>query len=174
MTTVADPEENREFFTYGAEILAVADGKVVKVLDGIPENEPFSRQMPVPMTPDNMPGNHIVLELASGQFAFYAHLVPGSILVGEGDFVKKGQPIATLGNSGRSDAPHLHFHIAGSAHLRAADGLPFSCEAFEYLGNRDLLEMVNDSDAPWSPDPVRSSGRFEEMPRSDSVIRFGD
>ena len=174
LTTVPDPGENREFHTYGAEVLAVADGTVVGILDGVPENSPFLREMPIPMTRENMPGNHIILDIGSQRFAFYAHLQPGSLLVEVGDFVEKGQTIALLGNSGRSDAPHLHFHIAGSADLYAADGQPFVFEAFDWIGSRDLLEMVNNSDATWSPGTVPPRNCIEEMPMSDSVIRFRD
>jgi murein DD-endopeptidase MepM/ murein hydrolase activator NlpD len=174
LTTVPDPAENREFHTYGAEILAVADGTVVGILDGVPENSPYSREMPIPMTRKNMPGNHIILDIGSQRFAFYAHLQPGSLLVEVGDFVEKGKPIALLGNSGRSDAPHLHFHIAGSADLYAADGRSFVFEAFDWIGSRDLLEMVNNSDATWNPGTVPPRSRIKEIPKSDSVIRFQD
>ena len=39
----------------------------------------------------------------------YMHLQQGSLLVGKGDRVRAGQRIASVGNSGRSTGPHLHF-----------------------------------------------------------------
>ena len=39
----------------------------------------------------------------------YSHL--SEILVGKGEMVKKNQLIALSGNSGRSDAPHLHYGV---------------------------------------------------------------
>ncbi len=40
---------------------------------------------------------------------FYAHL--SEILVGEGDYVKKGDLIAKVGNSDLATSPHLHFEL---------------------------------------------------------------
>ena len=57
-------------------------------------------------------GNHVVLDLGGGRFAFYAHLQPGSLRVKAGERVKAGQVLGLVGNSGNSTEPHLHFHIS--------------------------------------------------------------
>lgn len=46
-------------------------------------------------------------------------------MVDEGDDVKEGDPIALLGNSGNSSAPHLHFQIADGTDILFSYGLPF-------------------------------------------------
>lgn len=52
-------------------------------------------------------GNLIVINHGTGIYTIYAHLK--DMVVGEGDFVKKGQLIGYVGNTGRSTGPHLHF-----------------------------------------------------------------
>lgn len=54
-------------------------------------------------------GNIVKINHNNGYETFYAHC--NDILVKKGDTVKKGDVIATVGNTGRSTGPHLHFEI---------------------------------------------------------------
>jgi len=131
---------NTSFFAYGQELLAVADGVVTGTKDGIPENVP--RQTPVvPITLETVAGNYVILEVAEGEWALYAHLQPGSLRVKVGDRVTKGTPIALLGNSGNSTEPHLHFHICDRNATIACDGLPYVFDHFSTTDGRKLLEL---------------------------------
>ena len=64
---------------FGAPIHAVADGKVVNLLDGLPEQVPGSPAVGV--TGATAGGNFIVQDIGGGRFAFYAHLQAGSLQV---------------------------------------------------------------------------------------------
>lgn len=94
--------KNAEYPTFGENILAPGDGVVHSVRDGIPDNIPhedFSRKMK---------GNQVLIRHAQGVHSFMDHLKNGSIVVREGQKVKKGQVVAQAGNSGYSPFPHLH------------------------------------------------------------------
>ncbi len=75
----------------GTCVAAAGDGKVI-----------FADWKPVY-------GKTILISHGYGLISQYSH--NSAHLVEEGDKVKKGQPIARLGNTGRSTGPHLHFSI---------------------------------------------------------------
>src|SRR5262249_8711587 len=68
-----DPAKNANWFPYGADVLAVADGLVAETRDGIPENDPTSPTRAVPITLTTVGGNYLILDLGNGRYAFYAH-----------------------------------------------------------------------------------------------------
>lgn len=129
-----DAKDNKKYFAYGADAIAVMDAPVVSVKDGIPENVPGPDSRAVPITLDTIGGNSVVLDLGGGRYAFYAHLQPGSIKVKPGDKVKRGQVLGLVGNSGNSTEPHLHFHVSNGPSPLGSEGLPYVMESFEVLG----------------------------------------
>lgn len=54
-------------------------------------------------------GNIIKIDHQNGFVTYYAHC--SSLYANEGDIVAKGDLIATVGSTGRSTGPHLHFEI---------------------------------------------------------------
>lgn len=129
-----DEKDNKNYYAYGSEALAVADGVVTEVKDGIPENIPGANSRAVPITLETVGGNHVILDIGVGHYAFYAHLQPGSIRVKLGDKVRRGQVLGLVGNSGNSTEPHLHFHIENANSPLGAEGLPYSLSSFEVVG----------------------------------------
>ena len=138
-----DRGNNRNYYSYGAEVLAVADAVVADVKDGIPENTPPGDskdgtppevKLAVDMTMETVGGNHVTLDLGRGVYAIYAHLQPGSIRVKPGDKVATGQVIALLGNSGHAGEPHLHFQLMDRNSLLNSNGLPYHFSVFKLAG----------------------------------------
>lgn len=54
-------------------------------------------------------GNYIMIDHGNGYVTAYAHM--DTKKVHEGDTVEKGDLIGTVGNTGRSTGPHLHFEV---------------------------------------------------------------
>jgi murein DD-endopeptidase MepM/ murein hydrolase activator NlpD len=54
-------------------------------------------------------GNVVDVKHGNGFVTRYGHNKKNLVKVG--DTVKKGQPIALLGSSGRSTGPHVHFEV---------------------------------------------------------------
>ncbi len=132
---VGDPQILENWEGYNQNVLAVSDAQVVRVVDKFPDQVPFILPAQVgAITLEEIDGNHVILALPNGQFAFYAHLIPGSITVEEGDFVTKGQVIAKLGNTGNTSAPHLHLHIMETASSLGSNGLPHVFEEYNLIG----------------------------------------
>jgi murein DD-endopeptidase MepM/ murein hydrolase activator NlpD len=114
-----DGKKNQDYLAWGQEALAVADGTVAVVVDGVPEN-------PAPGLRDTyfIPGNHVVIDLGNSEYAMYMHLVPGSIPVKVGQKVKAGDVVGKVGNSGNSTEPHLHFQLADKPRFVDCAALP--------------------------------------------------
>ena len=83
----------------GAEVRAVAPGLVICTRKGYSSGW----------------GNMVVLahRLPGGDvlFSLFAHLLPGSIRVEEGQIVALGQPLGKVGRTGHASGPHLHLEF---------------------------------------------------------------
>lgn len=166
-----DPARNESWTGYGAPVLAVADGVVEAVKDDLPDNRPLTAPE-VKIDLQTIGGNHVVLALPGGQRVFYGHLKPGSVRVKPGQKVKKGDTLAALGNSGQSDAPHLHIHVADGASALGAEGLPFAFQSFRLEGHVPSLEVL-ENPAGWQRDAsVKADERRRELPLENAVVDF--
>lgn len=60
-------------------------------------------------------GTYVRLDLNDGTICYYCHMVYNSLKVTAGQYVTKGTPIGTMGNTGYSFGAHCHFEIRNSA-----------------------------------------------------------
>jgi murein DD-endopeptidase len=151
---------NENWWGYGEPILAVADGEVTQIVDGIPENTP--RVLPKPVTLDNIAGNYIIVRIAANRYATFAHLQPGSIKVRVHDHVRRGDVMARLGNSGNATGPHLHFQMTDGNSVLQSEGVPFVLEKFTYLGPGSDYELDKHPSIP----------RERSIPGKNDVVEF--
>jgi murein DD-endopeptidase MepM/ murein hydrolase activator NlpD len=139
-----------DYHAYGQPVLAAADGQVVAVLDGEPEDVTLLQQAGEPLQTyvqriverqnqqlsrgaRGIVGNHVVIRHGD-EYSFYGHLKPGSVRVKAEDAVTRGQQIAAVGSSGSSTEPHLHFHVCDGPDVMACAGIPAKFDNVEIYG----------------------------------------
>ncbi|MFL6552343.1 MAG: M23 family metallopeptidase [Chthoniobacterales bacterium] len=170
-----DLADVHNYSDYGADVLAVADGRVVSTLNNLDDQVPGHLPDPSRITIHTVDGNHVVLDLGGGRFAFYAHLQKNSVRVKPGDEVKKGLVLGKLGNTGNTSAPHLHFHVMNRPSPLASDGLPYLIDAFDFAGQVDIaaFEAAPDIRGDWGKARVAKPERRErEFPLDANIINF--
>ena len=132
---------NSDFYAYGADVVAAADGMVASALRGAAEDPPMLRNQGESMESyygrirerqaanfargeAGISGDAVVIDHGNGEYSVYAHLVPGSVRVNAGDRVQAGHVIGKLGSSGNSTEPHLHFHVCDRLSTLSCAGIP--------------------------------------------------
>ncbi len=93
----------------GVAVLAAADGRVLRVRDGVADVSVRSTGQAA--VKDVECGNGLVIAHAGGFESQYCHLAKGSLLVKPGDMVKAGAPLGRIGLSGDTEFPHVHFTL---------------------------------------------------------------
>ncbi len=84
-------------------------------------------------------GLNIVIDHGFGYSTLYAHM--GSVNVKKGQKVKRGQVIGTVGNTGTSTAPHLHYEVVKDG--KKVNPIHFVLDG---LTNDEYQQLVNASD----------------------------
>lgn len=156
-----NPHLPASYFAFGQPLMAVADAVVIEASDGLPDNPPghgADFHPAVPVTIDNVGGNHVVLDLGDGQYAHYFHMRAGSLLVKTGDHVRRGQLIGAIGSSGDAREPHLHLEITDAVDTLRGEGLPYVIDHYTAMSDRtDQRDLRN-----------------QQLPLDGMVIDFGN
>ena len=154
-----DCSANGNYFVYLEPIVAMADGTVVALTQGYPEN-PFPPEKLDGIGAGNcrvvdcngtsqcdgneipIVGNSVFVQHANGEVSMAAHIIPGTNdHLSCGDPVLQGDMLGLVGNSGNSTAPHLHY---------STDIMP----GFWSNGNYSLPSYVTNLAFAFGPDPT--------------------
>jgi hypothetical protein len=139
---VGDEKVLSNWHFYGADVLAAGAGKVIEVVNDLPNQVPG--QFPAGIALADAPENHVIIDMGHGEFAMYAHMIPGSVVVEEGQFVRAGEKLGRLGNSGNTIVPHLHFQVMDQPSSLNSVGLPFVFDRMTMQGR--LVGSVKEVD----------------------------
>lgn len=147
-----------DFPGFGQPVRSPISGEVVRARSGWRDH--WSRTSPLALVyllaesvrelagPSGILGNHLVIRADDGACVALAHLRRRSLLVGVGDRVDAGQPVAECGNSGNSSEPHLHIQAMDLPSVWVASARPLSFDGRPPPPNKAHLE----------PAPSRATG----------------
>jgi murein DD-endopeptidase MepM/ murein hydrolase activator NlpD len=103
-----------DYYCYDKPVIAPADGWIEEILDTVDDNKIGEVNLEMNW------GNTIVIKHTELLYTQTSHLKKGSFKAKKGDFVKKGEVIASCGNSGRSPVPHIHFQVQATPYIGSA------------------------------------------------------
>jgi len=126
VTCMGDGAKAEDHHCFGESVFAPASGVVVRVVEG---QAPSGSSLPF--------GDHLVIEVAEGEFLFLTQLLPGSLRPEVGDEVEQGELLARVGGSGCprvSPMPHLGLHLQTSPEPMKGEGIPWEFRDYSVAG----------------------------------------
>lgn len=157
----------------GVGVLAAADGKVVKLRDGIKDQYfgDYPKDQQSKVRKQGL-GNAVILSHGDGWSSIYSHLKKGSLQVAEGQSVRQGDLLGYVGMSGLTSFPHVHFQVMSGKQV--VD--PFSgpqkttpCTHTEKsLWNAQTRDLVR-----YVPTGLLTAGFTSDIPKSRKIMESG-
>jgi urea transporter/murein DD-endopeptidase MepM/ murein hydrolase activator NlpD len=127
-----------DYYAYGKEVLSPINGKVVRVINLLPDNIIGSTDI------QNNWGNEIIIENDNGTIIKLAHFAYNSIFVYEGQSILAGEVVGLCGNSGNSPQPHIHIQAQIST-LQNAFTTPFIFVNYAEISNFNLFGLPSEN-----------------------------
>jgi murein DD-endopeptidase MepM/ murein hydrolase activator NlpD len=124
----------------GTPVLAVAAGRVIKVIEDIPNNAEGAEPDP------DATANAVQIDHGNGLQSLYAHLDQFGVAVEPGQLVARGQYLGRSGNSGYATGPHLHYEVLNAAGRSSSTGFAESLAAGGIAEEGDRVTSQNSLD----------------------------
>ncbi|MEE9295351.1 MAG: M23 family metallopeptidase, partial [Phycisphaerae bacterium] len=150
-----DGSSPEDYYAFGKDVLAIADGTVIAAEKEIAETEmpktgeargDFARRVLGAMWEQDPTGriaggNYVVIEHQGAEYSVYVHMRHNSVTVVPGDKVKQGQVIGQVGISGDGFEPHLHFSVTNTPDMNYGHGLPITFTNVKPVGLSSTIDM---------------------------------
>ena len=171
-----DPADVHNYACYGVDVLAVANGTVVQVLDAL--GRPATRRAAGSQDNDRRECAWQSRDSRSWSRRVRVLCPHGKGLHsrGRGSAREAGRCVGKLGNSGNTSAPHLHFHLMEGQSALASNGIPYLIDSFALAGKIPAEKdpaAADSIEGSWSgglfPGPSPRHGQF---PLNLDVINF--
>lgn len=134
VTYEGNKKQNESYYIFGRDVIAPANGRIIDTLDGVPDAIPSDTHYDFKQPA----GNYVVIDHGNNEFSMLAHLKNGSIRFNKGDLVVAGDVIGSVGNTGNSTEPHLHYHLQNTPKWKKGEGLPAQFQ--QYIANGQFIQ----------------------------------
>ncbi|MCB9990212.1 MAG: M23 family metallopeptidase [Rhodospirillales bacterium] len=150
----------------GTDILAAADGTILRVRDEIEDKMPTEDERKKMLEENRGCGNGVFIDHGNGWQTIYCHMKQGSVVVKPGQKVKAGTPLGEIGQSGIAEFPHLHFGVFfENSTIDPFTGLDDS----KGCGNTGTSMWQDDEAITYSPVSIYASGFKDGAPDFDAI-----
>ena len=137
--------EVTDYYCYNMPVLAPSAGYVITIASNIEDNVIGGMDL------EHNWGNAIVIKHGDYFYSKLTHLKKDSFKVKVGDYVQKGDELATCGNSGRSPEPHIHFQLQASPYIGSKT---LSYPISYYVSESDDKHFFHSFDIPKEGDTI--------------------
>ncbi len=163
-TFSGDGSKLTDYHAWNKPVLSPCRGRVVTMVDGLPDNEPGSTDS------ENNWGNLVIIETPALYYVEISHLAKDSIKVKQGDWLEEGALIGACGNSGYSPQPHIHVQVQLNAYIGAAT-LPFCFGGYSEQGEFHAIGLPAQGRSV-SPLQAERKREFQLTFNLDQVLQF--
>lgn len=157
--------KDRNSMSRDVHVLAAADGKVVRLRDGMEDHYGTAADISAVKAAKKECGNLVSLLHDGGWVTEYCHMKKGSVAVTQGQYVHKGDVLGSVGQSGMAEFAHVHFSVRHRNDV--VD--PFAGTEFSGCGGK--THPMWETAVSYDPFVVYAAGFSDSEPDFDNLIR---